>query len=310
MFRYVEGLDKYVDSRRKEVIQKNNERISNIRALLPTFGKSKLVQELTIKYLDAVERCSNEIYEKPDSTISLISNLRFLFETCITARLLVSDEKFKYKVRYSIYKHQLEKANSLIEYSKLDLEILSNLESKEKYLHENMDESNVKEVFSEVDKLYDDLDEEISILLDNAEFNGAELHKTFVNNYIDNQIDRKNEISKEWEIKKKELISDREACSLFEFHNQPSKVESELKDTRSWKQKAIDANLSQMHEFIYDYTSSLMHSTSYSVLVPNQLDEAEITMILSLATRLNCDILKKLKIFAGIPSMKVMYLNG
>ena len=84
MFRYDKGIDKYIDSRRKGVIQKNSKRIGNIRTLLPSFGKSELVKELTDKYLEAIERCSIEIYEKPDSSISLISNLRFLFETCIT----------------------------------------------------------------------------------------------------------------------------------------------------------------------------------------------------------------------------------
>jgi len=157
---------------------------------------------------------------------------------------------------------------------------------------------------------YDELDEEISILLDQAEFNGADYHKEVVNRYIDSQTERKNKISKEWEEKKKLLLRDTEACALFNFRNQISKVESELKDIRSWKQKAKDAGLSEMHEFIYDYTSALMHSTSYAVLTPHQLDESEITMILSLATRLNSDILKKLKSFAGVPNMKVMHIDG
>jgi len=310
MFRYVDGIDKYIDERRMEVIRKNNNRIINIRTLLPTFGKSELVKLLTSKYLEVVEKCSIEIYEKPDSTISLISNLRFLFETCITTRLLTSEENFKYKVRYSIYKHQLDKANSHIKYSKLDFDLISTVSSKEKELHEKLDKSNSEKIFAEVDQLYDELGEEISILLDQAEFNGADYHKEVVNRYIDSQIERKNKISKEWEEKKKLLLADSEACALFDFRNQISKVESELKDTRSWKQKAKDVGLSELYEFIYDYTSALMHSTSYAVLTPKQLDISEITMILSLATRLNCDILRKLKSFSGVPNMKVLHVDG
>jgi hypothetical protein len=222
----------------------------------------------------------------------------------------VSEESFKYKVRYSIYKHQLDKANSHIKYSKLDLALISTVASKEESLHQKLNESNSEKVFADVDQLYDELDEEISILLEQAGFNGADYHKEFVNRYIDRQTERKNKISKEWEEKKKLLLRDTEACALFNFRNQISKVESELKDIRSWKQKAKDAGLSEMHEFIYDYTSALMHSTSYAVLTPHQLDETEITMILSLATRLNSDILKKLKSFAGVPNMRVLHIDG
>ena len=311
MFRYAEGIEKYITSRRMEVINKNNSRIQNLRSLVKDFGKSELIKDLSYKYLEAVERCSKEIYEKPDSTISLISNLRFLFETCITVRLLVSEEPYKYKVRYSIYKHQLEKANSLIEYAAVDINHLTNLERKEKAIFEQkLNESNYLEVKKEVDSFYEDLDEEISIFLDQAEFNGAGYHQEVIKSNVSLQQKRKDEISKEWDEKKKELLEDHEANLLFNFSNQLSKIESELKDTRNWKKKADDVGLSDMYKFIYDYTSALMHSTSYSILIPNQLDDAEVTMILSLATRLNSDILKKIKIFSGIPNIQVVDIDG
>jgi len=311
MFRYSEEFDKYISDRRKKVIDRNNDRIKNIRGLTTMFGKSALVNELTLKYVDAIERCTNDIYERPESTISLIANLRFLFETCITARLLVAEDAYKYKVRYSIYKHQIEKSKTLREYSRIDINRLNKLEEEEKFIPESKpDEEYIKTHFAKVDSLYDELDEEISIFLDNAEFNGSGYHKHIIESYIKKHESREGDISSEWETKKIELLSDEEANSIFNFCNQTSKVEKELKDSRSWKQKANDVKLTEMYDFIYDYTSSLMHSTSYSILVPNQLDEAEITMILSLATRLNSDILKNLKLFSGIPNMMVINADG
>tara|TARA_B110000211_G_C14051251_1_gene541332 strand:- start:154 stop:1089 length:936 start_codon:yes stop_codon:yes gene_type:complete len=311
MFRYSKEFEKYISDRRKKVIDRNNDRIKNIKDLTTMFGKSALVNELTLKYVDATERCTNEIYERPESTISLVANLRFLFETCITTRLLVAEDTYKYKVRYSIYKHQIEKSKALREYSIIDINRLNELEKEEKIRPESKpDEEFIKSHLAKVNSLYDELDEEISLFLDNAELNGSGYHKHIIESYIEKHESRESDISSEWETKKKELLNDEEADSVFGFCNQTSKVEKELKDSRSWKQKAEDVKLTKMYNFIYDYTSSLIHSTSYSILVPNQLDESEITMVLSLATRLNSDILKNLKLFSGLPNMLVINADG
>lgn len=187
MFAYEESLETYINSRRKKVIDRNIERIQNIRSLVGTFGQSSLVKELTIKYVDALERCSNEIYERPESTISFISNLRFLFETCITVRLLKAEVNYKYKVRYSIYKHQLDKSQSLKEYANVDLLRLADLEIEESGFGYNnkMSPEEITDSFKKVDALYDNLEEEIALFLDNANFNGAGFHKTYITSFID-----------------------------------------------------------------------------------------------------------------------------
>lgn len=310
MFRYSKGLNRYVDSRRKRVIDKNNERLESLKALLESFCHTPINKELTYCYLDALERCVNQIYNSSDSTISLVANLRFIFETCITTRLLVKERGFKYKVRYSIYKHQLDKSQSLTKYAQIDIEKLSKLEKEESELLKSFSVDSALKIKDQTDELYNQLDEEISLFLDNAEFNGASYHKTFISQYLNQHKERESEISLEWEQKKRELLKDDEATHIFNFKNQLSKVEKELTDTRSWQQKASDAGLSEMYAFIYDYTSSLLHSTSYSVMVPNQLDESEKTMIMSLATRISSDILKNLQCFSGVPNMMVMRVDG
>jgi hypothetical protein len=310
MFRYSEGMDKYVNSRRKAVIEKNNERFENLRASIEFFCTNPIYKEITCSYLNALDRCTNQIYNSSESTISLIANLRFLFETSITTRLLVREEGYKYKVRYSIYKHQLDKSQSLTKYAQVDVEKLSELDKRERELIQSPSSENILDVKNQTDELYDQLDEEIALFLDNAELNGASRHKTFIAQYLNQHKQRELDISREWEETKKELLKDSEASRIFNFKNQLSKVEKELKDTRSWQEKAFDAELSEMYAFVYDYTSSLIHSTSYSVMVPNQLDESEKTMIMSLATRITSDILKNLKVFSGVPNMVVMRVDG
>lgn len=311
MFNYAPGLDRYVEQRRKKVDDENRDTIEKIRSLAGMFNNNPLVKELTFHISDSISRCFNEIESQHDSTLLMISNLRFLFETCITTRILVAEESFKYKLRYSIYKHQLEKSKSLEEYALKDLRRLDKLSAEEDSLHQK---SSSPDQFMEtkiaIDKLYDDLDKEISIFLDMAEFNGADFHKTYINAFLSQHREREEKIDNEWLEVKKSLLEDEEATSLFDFRGQISRVEKELKDTRSWKVKAEDVGLKEMYNFIYDYTSSLLHSTSYSLLVPNQLEEGEKLMILGLATRIKRDALTNLCKFSGIPNMKVIHVES
>jgi hypothetical protein len=311
LFTYAEGLEKYIASRRKKVTDKNAETIERIEVLAEKFCADTIATELTLKIVDSVKRCIGEIYEYPNSTITFISNLRFLFETCVTTRLLVAEDSYKYKLRYSIYKHQLDKSKSLTEYAQEDLRRLDKLQQEEKSLEPNeADIDKIQKSFSEINKLYDRLDEEISIFLDMAEFNGADFHKTYIYSFLENHQKREDEIQDEWEEMKTLLLKNEEANRFFDFKGQVSKIEKELKDCRNWRQKASDVGLEKMYDFIYDYTSSLIHSTSYSILVPNQLEAAEITMITGLSTRITNDILKNLCIFAKIPNMKVLRVDG
>lgn len=311
MFNYAPGLDRYVEQRRKKVADGNQETIEQIRTLAGLFNNKPLVKELTLSILDSLNRCFDEIESQHDSTLLMISNLRFLFETCITTRILVTEESFKYKLRYSIYKHQLEKSKSLKEYALKDLRRLGKLATEEALLQQ---QSSSPDQFMEtkiaVDKLYDDLDNEISIFLDMAEYNGADFHKTYIDSFLSQHQEREEQIANEWLQVKKTLLEDEEATSFFDFRGQLSRVEKELKDTRSWKVKAKDVELIEMYDFIYDYTSSLLHSTSYSLLVPNQLEEGEKQMILGLATRIKRDALTNLCKFSNIPNMKVFHVES
>ncbi|NQZ33912.1 MAG: hypothetical protein HRU06_21800 [Oceanospirillaceae bacterium] len=311
MFTYEPGLDQYVNQRRQKVIDSNYETITKIRLLVGGINTKPLVKELTLNIVESIDRCFKEITSQQNSTLLLISNLRFLFETCITTRILVSEESFKYKLRYSIYRHQLEKSESLKKYALIDIAKLDNLSIEEALLKK--DAPDIEAILKEkkaVDMLYDALDTEISIFLDMAEFNGAGFHKTYIDSFLSQHEEREKEIASEWSEVKKTLLESEEANSFFDFRNQTSRVAKELKDNRTWKKKAEEAGLLEMYDFIYDYTSSLLHSTSYSLLVPNQLDEGEKLMIIGLATRITSDALKNLCKFATIPNMKVIEIES
>ncbi|PWC10081.1 hypothetical protein [Brenneria corticis] len=312
MFSYSEGLDKYLSYRRKKIMSKNAKEIERIEILSGKFCSDIIATELTLSIVSSVKRCINEIYERPKSTITFISNLRFLFETCITVRLLVAEESYKYKLRYSIYQQQINKSKSLTEYAQKDLSRLDSIQKEEESLYGNeneIDDDSFQNKVSEIDKLYDSLDEEISIFLDMAEFNGAGYHKTHIHSFLKSHQKREDEIRNEWDEIKKSLLKNEEANRFFDFKGQTSRVEKELKDNRNWKDKAAFVGLEEIYKFIYDYSSSLIHSMSYSILIPNQLELPEINMVIGLSTRITSDILKNLCIFGKIPNMLVLRID-
>ncbi len=307
MFSYSDNLDKFLNSRRQTVIDKNDERISNIRYLINISPCCQISQSLTIKYIDAFERCLDEIYGNTTSTITLVVNLRFLFETCVNTRLLNQEDSYKYKVYYAIYRSQLTKSESLIRYIQVDLTRLDKLELEEEKLQSNISNPDeIKENLANIEKLYDGIDEEISLFLDALSFNGIGFQRHHIQKYLAQTEARHNEIANEWEETKKTLMKGKDFNSYFDCKNQLSKVEKELRDSRNWKEKSAAVELNELYSFIYNYTSSLIHSNSYSIITSNQLDSNETTMIRSLSNRLASDILKNLKSFASIPNIEVI----
>ncbi|MGF6201726.1 hypothetical protein [Pseudomonas laurylsulfatiphila] len=302
MISYEDGLATYTRSRVNKVVAQNKKMIAQIRALNGMFTRDSIVQDLTIYIAQAVERCIGEINTYPTSTFALISNLRFIFETCITARLLNLEPSYKFKVRFSIYKHQLEKSKSLASQAAADMSRLDKLKQDEtevNRLHCPVDDHFVNR--GKVNELYEKLNSEISIFLDASESFGIEMTQNYIERYLKDHSAREKKIEDEWNSIKKEIIQDPEAISHFNFKGQTSKVDKELSDTRSWKQKAVATGLGPMHEFLYDYTSSIMHSTSYSIMVPYPLEPGELFMIEGLAARFSHSILTELCTFGKIP---------
>jgi hypothetical protein len=68
-------------------------------------------------------------------------------------------------------------------------------------------------------------------------------NKQFIESYMMEHQRREDDVNFDWERTKKSLLSEENARSLFDFRNQISKVDVALKDKRTWREKAKDANL-------------------------------------------------------------------
>lgn len=312
MLLYDENTRNYLDKRVEKIDIEINESIQKIRMFTNYFDKDSLSSFLTNKILNRIDKCIEELNANIDSSILQIANLRFLFETCITVKLLISEDDYKYKLRYSIYEQQINKSKALTNYSKVDKKLL-----KEMKLKENLIDIEYKDIFNEknislldkrlleknkkIDSLYDNLDKEFSIFLEGTEYFGISLQEEHIDKYLKSHEERENNILDYWNNLKKELIKDSNFKKIFELSHQCSQIDKKLKDDRSWVTKAELVGLTKMYEFLYNYSSSFLHSTSYSLLVPEALLENEKIMIKNLSRKFIFDIIKNLKIFSSTP---------
>lgn len=66
----------------------------------------------------------------------------------------------------------------------------------------------------------------------------------------------------------------------------------------NWRERAIEAHLSKHYDFLYGYTSKLLHSTPMNIITDKQLDDSEARMILDYIVVTAHDILDQIEAYA------------
>lgn len=103
----------------------------------------------------------------------------------------------------------------------------------------------------------------------------------------------------------KKLLKKTIVTGLFHFNNQHTKVFTELKDTRSWKEKAKTAQLEDEYNLVYDLSSAVLHSTSYSYLTSKDIDEHETEMIKKLCFQYSKKIMINLNAYTKLELFEI-----
>lgn len=98
----------------------------------------------------------------------------------------------------------------------------------------------------------------------------------------------------------KEILENQTICELFNFRNQHTKVFKELKDNRSWEEKARLSGLQNEYKLVYDLSSAVLHSTSYSYGTTVEIPESEIEMILNLCFKYSKKIMLNINSFSNL----------
>lgn len=246
----------------------------------------------------------DELWNENTSLQSAIASLRYILEALIHTKLLCAEDDYFEKVYFGVSKHQIRKYELLLEQARNDIQLLSSFKNEEeKVNYKNVtSEEDAKMVMQKQDAMYEKLDEYFSVFLDAAEYFGPDAQLDFIENNVIPSIEEKiTELNEGIQSRNKALASDLGFNRKFHIKGQASKIPKILSDKRSWKEKAQQAGLESEYAFVYDYTSAILHCTSFSILTNPDVEKPEFLTFRSLSNTFMRGILENLFKFCGVP---------
>lgn len=270
-----------------------------------------------------------DLLEANDNIMTVVSSLRYVLETLITLKFFIKVPKSLYKDFYVVDYIELEIIEGRIKRLEKECELLKDLDKLEKensvfygndlvekiklWQEEHKDDKvllrrKIREasewvknkVFSETDKV---LDENIpSIFLKDAKIYGMGFQKHLLETYMLPQYEKARDITKskivnmETEITQSSLMN-----HLFDFQgNSQKSIKQILTESPKMVVKAKEVGLEDEYDFIYKFTSKMLHFTSYSVLTSNSLKDEELLLSYNQFYQYMYQIILNIKQLCGI----------
>lgn len=298
------NLNKLVETE-KEFLKSIKEK----KALFDKFSDNE-IYHLSTNIVEKIISLQEDILQDNSNLIKFYASLRYILETLIQTEILLIEPTYTFKLFYSIHFHQIDKTKKLIKRIRREIQIMSEYEledrkNNQKFIKDIKQEKDI-EIASlkrqdAIKKLDDKSDLEYKMFCGNYKWFGygyiqSHLEEKVLPEYINRLASfEKGKIEIAKKIIKKDYIS-----RLFNFRGQYTKVFKEFKDDRTWKDKAITVNLEKEYELIYDMSSAILHSTSYSYITSNDTSEQEIEMVLNLCFNYSKKIMLNINSFANM----------
>jgi len=253
--------------------KKNIENITETLTDLNVVSKSHIVESVKIDVskhlLEKILFLTSELLNNEDNLLNFATTLRFSFETLIHTKLFFKEKEHILRIRYSLFTHQKDKFTKLIKRIEEEILLLKEIESFEK--------QHLKLSIDEIDKLIEEkFGSNITMFFEGVKFNGYGYHQSVLKQnvlkpYRDKLIENET-IKNDFEQK---IVKNKYFQEIFGIKIQQNQVEKKLFDERSWNEKSKFVNLEKEYNLMYDITSSLIHSTSYSLLTNKEMVEQE-----------------------------------
>jgi hypothetical protein len=305
-------MDNYIENSLEELIKIEENFVNSIndkKAFLFSLENNE-IYHLSISIIEKIISIQKLILQDNSSLIESYTSLRYILETLIQTELLINEPEYTYILFYSIHNHQIDKTKKFIERVKKEILIMEKyeLEDRKKIniisngVKKNEDIETIQKNHQKATKELDDkADLEYTMFCGNFKWFGYGYTKTHLEENVLPEYkkrlkqfeDGKIEIAKK--LVKKECIS-----KHFNFNRQHSKVFNELKDTRSWKEKAKLTQLENEYDLVYDLSSAVLHSTSYSYTTSNDIKDFEIKMVKTLCFQYSKKIMLNLNSYTKI----------
>ncbi|CAA0213078.1 hypothetical protein [Tenacibaculum maritimum] len=287
-------MDNYTEKSLEDLIEVEEAFINSIKEKETLFFslENNEIYHLSLNIVEKVISIQKLILKENSSLIENYSSLRYILETLIQTELLIDEPNYTYKLFYSIYNHQIDKTNKFIERIKKEILIMEKYELEDRKttdilkngIDNNIDNELSSKIYQKAIKELDDkADLEYTMFCGNFKWFGYGYTKSHLEEKVLPEYQKRLELFEngKTEIAKK-LIKKASVSKHFNFSNQHTKVFKELKDNRSWKEKASITKLDDEYNLVYDLSSALLHSTSYSFKTKNNIEDYEMKMIKNL----------------------------
>jgi len=282
-------------------------KIKEKKELFNSFNE-KEKYSLSVNIVSKIISIQEDVLNDNSSLIKFYGSLRYILETLIQTELLVSEPSYAYKLFYSLYNHQSEKSKKYIERIEKEISIMKNYELKDrensKIITEGIEAGesieNTKKKHDNAQKELDDnADIEYTMFCGNYKWFGYGYTQSILESKILPEYKNRLELFDNAKIKiAKEILKNNLICELFDFKNQHTRVFKELKDIRSWEEKARVTRLGDEYKLVYDLSSAILHSTSYSYGTTVEIPEHEIEMVINLCFKYSKKIMLNINSFS------------
>ncbi len=306
------------------------ENISDMQSFFQNNGFEKF--ELSTEIVNKLINLQGRIVSSDISLLEAYALLRYILETLIQTELLIKEEKYTFQVYYSIYDTQVKKCEKAIERIKYEIDIMKNFHNKDneitkEYMNEFIKKNNEMGVITDevIKQITRNKDDKLKILDKQADIeftiftNDDNGHDYKFNGYgfTAHLMSKQTLVKYEKQLKQlkktreeiiQHILSNEIICQHFDFRNQPTKVFKELINAKSWKAKAEETNLQREYDFVYDLSSSVVHSVSYSYFTDNEIEKKEFSMVKNLVYKYSIKIVQNIKIYLDLDKVKIIKL--
>lgn len=266
--------------------------------------------------LKAAVRRSNELLVVEDESMQKIAIVRFLFESLVLTRLIMQDEVFARKTYYASFIQHWDKKNAIIGKISREIALLERYIILEKELRNELNQElekkpdSIDEVYEENKRkdqqLLDNLLHELTVFTDDAAWIGFASHKQTLEkmlaSYESEKIDLMANIVSALQALNGSCNTGLSGDVLV------SKLKNITKDDANWKQKADKVGLAEEYEFIYRYSSGLLHSGTFAFFTPHELGPEENVMLTRIGLKYLNAIVESIR-SSPIFSIKVLLLS-
>ncbi len=233
--------------------------------------------------------------------------MRYTLEALIVTKLLNIENDYFLKVTFSIYEQQINQVRSIIKRLEKELIVLKEYSEKcsvKKEKNKQQYANNSEKLAVENEKVFQNYkklaQENINISFNKLGEYGFDVLITRLTKDIEEYKKKLEEYKSLKFAKYKQLAKTGWIKEYFGERVPATQIPKELQDPRNWREKAKAVKLDDEYELNYEFTSSLLHFTSYSLFTPNVASEEEINYTCFLINQYIREIISNIRKFSKV----------